>query len=84
MVELCRAARTELAQLGEVGAPLLSALDLVVIVAGRRGLGVLADPTFALEVLETREAGRVSPALVGRVPTTCAHGPASSPRPASG
>lgn len=67
MVELCRAARIELSELGELGAPLLSALDLVMIVAGPRGVGVLGDPAFALEVLQAQGAGRVSPAVVGRV-----------------
>lgn len=67
MIELCRATRTELSELGELGAPLLSAVDLVMIVAGRRGVGVLADPAFALEVLEAQGPGRVAPAVVGRV-----------------
>ena len=66
MLELYSTARSELAELGEVGRPLLATLELVVFTAGSRGVGVLADPAFALEVLG-RGGGQTSPALVGRM-----------------
>jgi integrase len=67
--EICRLARAELAGLGELAPPLLGVLDVVGSTAGDRGPGVLADPAFALEVLEAArpEGRRLSPAVVGRV-----------------
>ena len=66
MLELYSTARSELAELGDLGRPLVSTLELVVFTAGSRGVGVLADPTFALEVLG-RGGDESSPALVGRM-----------------
>lgn len=69
---LCERVRPELACLGELGASLLATVWVVEAMAGERGVDVLADPSFALEVLMA-SGSEGDAAIVGRpgLPTGC-------------
>ena len=59
-------AQRDFAGLGALGQELVAVLDVVTATAGDRGVGVLADPGFALETL-TAAGPRVETAAIGRV-----------------
>jgi integrase len=55
VAELCSRARRELGAFGELGQPVVAALDAIAEAAGERGVGLLADPTFVLELARRRD-----------------------------
>src|SRR5205807_4767652 len=66
-VELCGRARGELSGVGEVGEPLVAAVETIAQTAGERGIAVLGDPGFALELAQRCPGGGGSSAVVGKV-----------------
>jgi integrase len=64
--ELCSRTRAELGAFGELGRLLVVAVDVIAAAAGERGVGVLADPAFALELARVA-GGHTSPQLIGQV-----------------
>jgi integrase len=62
LAELCRHRAGELAVFGELAVPLVAALHVVADAAGERGIAVLSDPRFVLELTQRSSLADPDPA----------------------